>query len=72
MLETVYPLCVLKNSGIWSWILDKLGLAREIAQKPEEYELDLITFPWHLMKIGEDDLLIANRRYHMSAFILIL
>ena len=62
MLETVYPVCVQKNSGIWSWILDKLGPAREIAQKPEEYELDLIAFPWHLMKIGEDDLLVTNRR----------
>ncbi|XP_019709474.1 uncharacterized protein [Elaeis guineensis] len=66
MLETVYPVCVQKNSGIWSWILDKLGLAREIAQKPEECELDLITFPWHLMKIGEDDLLITNRSFETS------
>ncbi|KAG1338013.1 hypothetical protein COCNU_04G003190 [Cocos nucifera] len=66
MLETVYPVCVQKNSGIWGWVLDKLGLAREIAQKPEEYELDLIAFPWHLMKMGEDDLLITNRSFETS------
>ncbi|XP_008776209.2 uncharacterized protein LOC103696382 isoform X2 [Phoenix dactylifera] len=66
MLETVYPVCVQKNTGIWSWILDKLGLAREIAQKPKEYEPDFVAFPWHLMKIGEDDLLITNRSFETS------
>lgn len=66
VLETVYPVSVQKNSGIWSWILDKLGLTREIVQKPEEFDLDLITFPWHLMKIGEDNLLITNRSFETS------
>ncbi|OVA01596.1 hypothetical protein BVC80_9073g27 [Macleaya cordata] len=60
-LETLYPTFETdkKISTIWSWILDKLGMGREIAPKSEEFDSELLIFPWHLMK-SENNLLIIN------------
>ncbi|XP_072974965.1 uncharacterized protein [Typha angustifolia] len=66
VLETVYPITVQKTSGMWSRILDKLGLAKEVAPKSQEIVADRMTFPWHLIKIEEDDLLIINRNFETS------
>ncbi|KAF0914133.1 hypothetical protein E2562_026523 [Oryza meyeriana var. granulata] len=62
MLETVYPVSSKSSSGIWSWIVDKLGLRREDAPS-ENFDADSIAFPWHLLKITEDDLLVADRNF---------
>lgn len=68
-LETVYPVFNKKGSGVWSWIIDKLGLTKEDASKKDDasniqdFDADSVVFPWHLLKISEDDLLIADRRY---------
>lgn len=66
VLETVYPVSVQKSSGIWSMFLDKLGLAREVDEKPKGFELDSLSFPWHLLKLGEMDILIINRSFETS------
>ncbi len=62
MLETVYPVSSKSSSGIWSWIVDKLGLRREDAPS-ENFVADSIAFPWHLLKLTEDDFLVADRKY---------
>lgn len=63
VVETIYPVCVPEAHGIWSWILDKLGVAREKGPKSKEFDADSFTFPWHLIKMGENDLMVINRRY---------
>lgn len=60
-LETMFPVSVTQNSGIWSWILDKLGLAKEADVKSEEFNMDLFASPWHLFKLGDRELVIINR-----------
>nr|ADZ04648.1 hypothetical protein [Oryza punctata] len=65
MLETVYPVSSKSSSGIWSWIVDKLGLRREDAPS-ETFVADSIAFPWHLLKITEDDFLVADRNFETS------
>lgn len=65
VLETVYPSGNSEKGvgSLWSWILDKLGIKREADLKPEEFDMDLLAFPWHLMKSGENDLFIINRSF---------
>lgn len=65
-LDTMLPVSVSKTSGMWSWILDKLGLAREVDVKPEEINLDLFSSPWHLLKLGDEELVIINRSLEVS------
>jgi hypothetical protein len=67
MLETVYPVSSKSSSGIWSWIVDKLGLRREDAPS-ENFIADSIAFPWHLLNITEDDFLVADRNPVRSQF----
>ncbi|ONK63850.1 uncharacterized protein A4U43_C07F19580 [Asparagus officinalis] len=66
MLETVFPVSVSRTTGIWSWILDKLGLARKVDDISDEFNLDSLSLPWHLLKSGENDLIILNRSFEMS------
>uniref|UniRef100_A0A453RZW9 NHL repeat-containing protein 2 n=1 Tax=Aegilops tauschii subsp. strangulata TaxID=200361 RepID=A0A453RZW9_AEGTS len=71
-LETVYPVFNKKGSGVWSWIIDKLGLTKEDASKKDDtsniqdFDADSVVFPWHLLKISEDDLLVADRSFETS------
>uniref|UniRef100_A0A0E0EHL0 Thioredoxin-like fold domain-containing protein n=1 Tax=Oryza meridionalis TaxID=40149 RepID=A0A0E0EHL0_9ORYZ len=65
MLETVYPVSSKSSCGIWSWIVDKLGLRREDAPS-ENFIADSIAFPWHLLNITEDDFLVADRNFETS------
>ncbi|XP_006659803.3 uncharacterized protein LOC102707513 isoform X2 [Oryza brachyantha] len=62
MLETVYPVSSKSSSGIWSWIVDKLGLRREDAPNGN-FDTDSIAFPWHLLKVTEDAFLVADRYF---------
>ncbi|KAH7691587.1 Six-bladed beta-propeller TolB-like protein [Dioscorea alata] len=66
VLGTVYPVPVQKSSRIWSWIMDKLGFQKESALTSEVVDLDGVTLPWHLVKLGGDDLLIINRSFEMA------
>uniref|UniRef100_A0A8R7R5C4 NHL repeat-containing protein 2 n=1 Tax=Triticum urartu TaxID=4572 RepID=A0A8R7R5C4_TRIUA len=71
-LETVYPVFNKKGSGVWSWIIDKLGLTKEDASKKDDasniqdFNAEPVVFPWHLLKISEDDLLVADRSFETS------
>lgn len=61
-LETMFPISAPKTSGVWNWILFKLGLAKDADVKSEEFDLDSFSSPWYLLKSGDDDLVIINRR----------
>ncbi|CAL9049195.1 uncharacterized protein LOC135585727 isoform X1 [Musa acuminata AAA Group] len=63
VLETIYPACVRKSSSIWSWILDKLGLETKVVSQAGELDVDLIKFPWYLMKTRDNDLLTIDRSF---------
>ncbi|URD74888.1 hypothetical protein MUK42_24900 [Musa troglodytarum] len=63
VLETIYPACVRKSSSIWSWILDKLGLKTKVVSQAGELDVDLIKFPWYLMKTRDNDLLTIDRSF---------
>lgn len=62
VVETIYPASVPKSSGVWSWILDKLGLATKVIPQTGQLDLDLIKLPWHLLNTRENDLLTIDRR----------
>lgn len=62
IVETVYPVFN-KSSGILSWIIDKLGLKKEVAPNIQDVDTDLVALPWHLLQISEDNLLVADRKY---------
>ncbi|WOK92755.1 hypothetical protein Cni_G01446 [Canna indica] len=66
VVETIYPPCVQKSSGVWSWILNKLGLGTEVVSQTEQVVLDVIKFPWYLMKTSENDLLAIDRSLQTS------
>ncbi|CAA6660529.1 unnamed protein product [Spirodela intermedia] len=63
VLETLYPAHDKKVSGVWSWILDKLGVGRKFNIEATESDKNLLSCPWHLMKSGEDDLLVFSRSF---------
>ncbi|KAF9612278.1 hypothetical protein IFM89_038848 [Coptis chinensis] len=65
-IETIYPPFRTGNniSGIWNWVLDKLGIGREVAPKSKELDLEPLLTPWHLMKSRENNLLIVSRSFH--------
>ncbi|KAK9082587.1 hypothetical protein Scep_029058 [Stephania cephalantha] len=63
-LETIYPSPAReKFGGVWSWILEKLGMTRRSSVKDEELNLESLFLPWHLMRFGENSLLVANRSF---------
>ncbi|WCJ38100.1 NHL domain-containing protein [Euphorbia peplus] len=63
VLETLYPTCsIRKNESMWTWILEKMGFARNDT-KSKEVESQMLAFPWHIMKSEDDDLLILNRSF---------
>ncbi|GJN39742.1 hypothetical protein PR202_gb28879 [Eleusine coracana subsp. coracana] len=64
IVETVYPVFN-KSSGILSWIIDKLGLKKEVAPNIQDFDADLVALPWHLLQISEDNLLVADRRFEV-------
>ncbi|XP_074317246.1 uncharacterized protein LOC141653394 isoform X2 [Silene latifolia] len=62
VLETLYPSCADNGrSGLWSWILDKLGFCGEAGMKSVELDQATLLFPWHLLKSKDNDLLVMNR-----------
>ena len=64
ILETLYPTSNIdkKSNGLWTWIMNKLGLGRSDDTKSEDLDSESLMFPWHLMKSKDDTLLIINRR----------
>ncbi|TVU43467.1 hypothetical protein EJB05_09942 [Eragrostis curvula] len=64
ILETVYPVFN-KSSGVLSWIMDTLGLRKEVAPTVQDFDADSVALPWHLIQISEDDLLVADRNFEV-------
>ncbi|KAJ8435285.1 hypothetical protein Cgig2_030040 [Carnegiea gigantea] len=63
LVETLYPGDNDKGrSGLWTWILGKLGLRRNVHTKSVEFDSEPLLFPWHLLKSEDNDLLVMNRR----------
>lgn len=63
LVETLYPGDNDKGrSGLWTWILGKLGLSRNVPAKSVELDSEQLLFPWHLLKSEDNDLLVMNRR----------
>ncbi|VVA96700.1 unnamed protein product [Arabis nemorensis] len=69
VLETVYPKVIKKSGGVWSWIMEKLGLGKDddttvdADAKSEESDAHSLMFPWHILKRDEDSLLIINKSF---------
>ncbi|XP_050364032.1 uncharacterized protein LOC126782770 isoform X2 [Argentina anserina] len=64
VVETLYPNDdTSKNSNsIWARIMIKLGLRRDDTRS-EEFDIQSLMFPWHVMKSSEDSLFIINRSF---------
>ncbi|XP_075655567.1 uncharacterized protein LOC142625742 isoform X2 [Castanea sativa] len=65
ILETLYPTSNIdkKSNGLWTWIVNKLGLGRSVDTKSEDLDSESLMFPWHLMKSKDDTLFIINRSF---------
>lgn len=63
VLETLYPPGNTKKKGLWSQIMNKLGLEKDADTNPAQFDSGLLMFPWHLMKsVDGGDFFIINRR----------
>ncbi|GAB2281980.1 hypothetical protein Dimus_016545 [Dionaea muscipula] len=62
VLETFYLSSEDKGgSGLWAWIMNKLGMEKDVVRS-DEFDSDSLMFPWHLLK-SDDDLLVMNRSF---------
>lgn len=64
VLETLYPPGNTKKKkiGLWSQIMNKLGMEKDADTSPAQFDSGLLMFPWHLMKSVDGDFFIINRR----------
>jgi len=58
VVETIYPMVDNKTGGILGWIANRFG-KNEVSQNTDP---DFFIFPWHLMELVDNDLLIFNHR----------
>ncbi|KAK1551644.1 hypothetical protein Q3G72_001907 [Acer saccharum] len=65
VLETLYPTCSIskKNNSLWTWIVNNLGFGRDNDTKSEEFDLQSLMFPWHLINSVDNSFLILNRSF---------
>ncbi|KMZ65755.1 hypothetical protein ZOSMA_30G00360 [Zostera marina] len=62
VVETIYPMVDNKTGGILGWIANKFG-KNEVSQNTDP---DFFIFPWHLMELVDNDLLIFNHSFETS------
>lgn len=63
VLETLYPACSIKKSNsLWNWVVNKLGFGRDDEPNTEEFDLQMLMFPWHLINSEDNNFLIINRK----------
>ncbi|GAB4841300.1 hypothetical protein Ancab_039696 [Ancistrocladus abbreviatus] len=63
VLETLYPTGKHEDkSGLWIWIMNKLGWKRDAGVKSNEFDSETLMFPWHLMK-RDDNWFAINRSF---------
>ncbi|XP_078434473.1 NHL domain-containing protein [Wolffia australiana] len=65
VVETLYPPSEKKASSVWAWILDKIGIIKKISGAEKEPDKSILACPWHILKAGEDDLLVFSRGFEM-------
>ncbi|GAA0143782.1 ubiquitin-protein ligase [Lithospermum erythrorhizon] len=69
VVQTIYPTTVLpdveneKDSSLWAWVLDKLGVKREVPPQSKENTSESFLFPWHLIKSSQNHLCVLNRSF---------
>ncbi|CAA7017137.1 unnamed protein product [Microthlaspi erraticum] len=69
VVETVYPKVIKKSGGIWSWMMEKMGLGKDddatvdADAKSEESDAHSLMFPWHILKRDNDSLLVINKSF---------
>jgi hypothetical protein len=69
VLETVYPKVIKKTGGLWSWIMEKMGLGKDddttvdADTKSEEFDARSLLFPWHILKRDDESLLVINKSF---------
>uniref|UniRef100_A0A1J3JBQ1 NHL repeat-containing protein 2 n=1 Tax=Noccaea caerulescens TaxID=107243 RepID=A0A1J3JBQ1_NOCCA len=69
VLETVYPKVIKKSGGLWSWMMEKMGLGKDddatvdADAKSEESDAHSLMFPWHILKRDNDSLLVINKSF---------
>ncbi|XP_056842449.1 uncharacterized protein LOC108857050 isoform X2 [Raphanus sativus] len=67
VLETVYPKVIKKSGGLWSWIMEKVGIEKDddttvdADAQSEESDAPSLMFPWHILKRDNDTLLVINK-----------
>ncbi|CAN8260191.1 unnamed protein product [Cochlearia groenlandica] len=69
VLETVYPKVIKKSDGLWSWIMEKMGLGKDddttvdADDKSEESDAQSLMFPWHILKCDDASHLVINKSF---------
>lgn len=63
LVETIYPKDYSKTKvTVWSWIVNMLGLQRQTIADSGAPDTHILDFPWHIMQLDADKLLIISRR----------
>ncbi|XP_020578416.1 uncharacterized protein LOC110023371 [Phalaenopsis equestris] len=70
LVETMYPISKSTSiwdriSGVWSWILNYFGLAKNNI-KADELGFDLFASPWHLWNLDDSELIIISRSFAVA------
>ncbi|KAF8006215.1 hypothetical protein BT93_K0494 [Corymbia citriodora subsp. variegata] len=67
LVETIYPKDYSKTEvTVWSWIMNMLGLRRQIIADSVALDKQILDFPWHIMQLDADKLLIISRSFEAS------
>ncbi|XP_030451615.2 uncharacterized protein LOC115673547 isoform X1 [Syzygium oleosum] len=67
LVETIYPKDYSKTKvTVWSWIVNMLGLQRQIIADSGAPDTQILDFPWHIMQLDADKLLIISRSFEAS------
>ncbi|KAJ1691693.1 hypothetical protein LUZ63_015848 [Rhynchospora breviuscula] len=66
LVETIHPPYVKRSSGIWNWMLGKLGFAKEVPLSFQELDSSAIESPRHVMEIEDGNLLVIDRSFEIA------
>ncbi|KAK3407568.1 uncharacterized protein LOC104430260 isoform X1 [Eucalyptus grandis] len=67
LVETIYPKDYSKTKvTVWSWIMNMLGLQRQIIADSGALDTQILVYPWHIMQLDADKLLIISRSFEAS------
>ncbi|KAI3411672.1 uncharacterized protein J3R85_017714 [Psidium guajava] len=67
LVETIYPKDYSKTKvTVWSWIMNMLGFQKQIIADSGALDTQILDFPWHIMQLDADKLLIISRSFEES------